>query len=89
MGHCRELPSSDLFHHLVLETLQTNQDGSVRRRKFYVVDVESFKNPIVVIPNVGTKKDYIMMEPRDNWPNQFIRWLMNPHADDQAEMDAP
>ena len=82
-------PSSDLFHHLVLETLQNNQDGSVRRRKFYVVDVESFKNPIVVIPNVGTKKDYIMMEPRDNWPNQFIRWLMNPHADDQAEMDAP
>ena len=58
------------------------------RRKFYVVDVETFKNSIVVIPNVGTKRDYIMMEPRDNWPEQFAKWLMAPHVDDRAQMDA-
>ena len=82
------LPSSELFHHLVLETQQTSSNGSVVRRKFYVVDVETFKNPIVVIPNVGTKWDYIMMEPRDNWPEQFAKWLMAPHVDDRAQMDA-
>ena len=83
------LPSSELFHHLVLETLENNQDGSVRRRKFYVVDVETFKNPIVVIPNIGTKKDYMMMTPRDKWPDEFIKWLLAAHNDDKEQMDAP
>ena len=74
---------------MVLETLENNQDGSVRRRKFYVVDVETFKNPIVVIPNIGTKKDYMMMTPRDKWPDEFIKWLLAAHNDDKEQMDAP
>jgi hypothetical protein len=74
---------------LVLQTLENNHDGSVRRRKFYVVDVETFKNPIVVFPNVGTKRDYIMMNPRDKWPDDFIKWLLASHNNDKQEMNAP
>jgi hypothetical protein len=78
--------SSDLFKHLVLETAENYPDGSVKRRRFYVVDVETFKQPLVVIPNVGTKKDYIMMAPRDTWANQFIEWVLAPHNLDEDEM---
>jgi hypothetical protein len=86
----QSMPSSEMFVHLVLKTLENNHDGSVRRRKFYVVDVETFKNPIVVFPNVGTKRDYIMMHPRDKWSDDFVRWLEAPHAHDKQQMnDAP
>jgi hypothetical protein len=71
---------------LVLETAETYPDGSVKRRRFYVVDVETFKQSLVVIPNVGTKKDYIMMAPRDTWANQFIEWVLAPHNLDEDEM---
>ena len=64
------VPSSDLFKHLVLDTNETYADGSVRTRKFYVVDVETFKQPLVVIPNVGTKKDHLKKESRPNWTLQ-------------------
>ena len=82
------LPSSEMFKHLVLDTKEDLADGSVGQRKFYVVDVDTFKNPIVVIPNVGTKKAYIMMEPRDTWSSQFIDWLVAPHGIDEDEMMA-
>ena len=78
--------SSELFRHLILDTAETNLDGSVKKRLFYVVDVESFKQRIVVIPKVGTKKDYIMMESRDSWADQFIEWIKAPHEIDQEEM---
>ena len=78
---------SELFRHLILDTAETHDDGSVKKRLFYVVDVECFKEPIVVIPNVGTKKDYIMMEPRDSWADQFIEWIKAPHKIDKGEME--
>ena len=62
-------------------------DERVLERKFYVVDNETFKKPIVVIPNMGTKKDFIMMESRDGWPGDFIHWLMANHAIDDAKME--
>jgi hypothetical protein len=80
------LPASALFRHLVLETMSNYPDGSVRERKFYVVDVETFQKPIVVIPNVGTKKDYIMMQSRQQWSDDFVQWVMAPHGVDEDEM---
>ena len=80
------MQSSELFRHLILDTAETHHDGTVKKCLFYVVDVESFKQPLVVIPNVGTKKDYIMMEPRDSWADQFIEWIDAPHHIDEEEM---
>jgi hypothetical protein len=51
------------------------------------VDVETFKRPLVVIPNIGTTHEYLMMTPRSQWGTDFIKWLMAPHTVDEAEMN--
>jgi hypothetical protein len=66
-------------------TLETQENSS--RRKFYLVDVETFKGPIVVIPNIGTKQDFLMMTPRAQWGTDFVKWIMAPHTIDEAEMN--
>ena len=38
--------SDSLFRDIKLEAAQKAMDGAVLRRKFYVVDVEAFKDPL-------------------------------------------
>jgi hypothetical protein len=71
---------SELFTPIILETCEQG-------RKFYLVDVETFKRPLVVIPNIGTTHEYLMMTPRSQWGTDFIKWLMAPHTVDEAEMN--
>jgi hypothetical protein len=78
---------SELFQHIVLDTVTSAPDGSPLERKFYMVDVESFKQPAVVIPNVGTKSKYLLMTPRDEWSEQFIDWIKQPHQYEVQEMN--
>jgi hypothetical protein len=73
---------SEMFTPITLET----QDNT-GQRKFYLVDVETFKLPIVVIPNIGTKQDFLMMTPRAQWGPDFAKWIMAPHTIDEAEMN--
>ena len=68
-----------LFRETVLEASEKEDDGSVKKRKFYLVDVESFKDPIVVIPNHGSKDKYFVMTPRSTWAELFSAWLDKPH----------
>ena len=77
---------SDIFTPLLLETGSLDDDGLVETRKFYVVDVEAFKDPIVVIANVGTKDQYLLMKPREKWADDFVTWLEMPHKHDKIEM---
>ena len=56
-------------------------------RKFYVVDVDSFKQPLVVIPNIGTKCEFLMMTPRDQWSDDFKTWLDAAHRFESEEME--
>ena len=79
-------PLSDIFTPLKLETQAVDADGTVMTRKFYLVDVETFKEPIVVIPNVGTKDEYLLMAGRSTWHEDFITWINMPHTHDKMEM---
>lgn len=77
----------DIFKHITLETKSVDGNGYPTERKFYLVDVETFKSPLVVIPNVGTKCDYLLMTPKAQWGKLFEGWIMGPHATDEAEME--
>jgi hypothetical protein len=80
--------SSDIFTEIQLETSLNNADGEVLQRKFYLVDVETFKAPLVVIPNIGAtpKCRYLMMTPRSEWSEDFIAWVEMDHNIDNWEM---
>jgi hypothetical protein len=86
-----EIPGSDLFRPLMLETISLSQDGDVQERKFYLVDVETFKQPIAVVPDIGAKPkcQYLMMYPRVQWAQDFTAWIDMPHATDEQEMALP
>ena len=63
------------------------EDGTVRRRrKFYLVDVEAFKQPLVVIVNIGTTDRYLMMKPRFEWSKDFVGFIESKRELDEAEM---
>ena len=96
-----EAPISDIWTPIKVDTIRENGQF---QRVYYVVDVEAFAEPIVVIPNLGakhpnkqnpTKKhiadpdEYLMMTPRRKWPDLFEDWLKAPHKVDEAEMEEP
>jgi hypothetical protein len=83
-----ETPESDIFRPLILETNSLTMDGDVYERKYYLVDVEAFKQPIVVIPDIGAqpKCRYLLMAPRSQWADDFIAWIEMDHDIDEEEM---
>ena len=76
--------ASEIFKPIVLDAVFP-KDGPVKR-KFYLVDVETFKDPLVVIPNVGTKYEFLMMTPKDQWGEDFKKWIDAVHKEDTEEM---
>ena len=78
-----------LFVDLTLDSAEEGPQGEVTRRHYYLVDVQAFKDPLVVIPNVGTKNRYLLMTPRSKWPDLFIAWLKEKYEeiDDSSEED--
>lgn len=81
-------PVSTIFKHVILDANSYDKnDGSVTERKFYLVDVETFQDPLVVIPNVGTKCEFLVMAPRDKWSEDFNRWIHAVHKFDTEEME--
>ena len=77
---------SVIWKELVLERMK-EEDGTVRRRrKFYLVDVEAFKQPLVVIVNMGTTDRYLMMKPRSEWSEDFVRFIESDRKLDEKEM---
>ena len=78
---------SEMFKHIRLEAASYDAQGLPAERKFYLVDVETFKQPLVVIPNQGTKCDYLMMTPKDKWAEDFKRWIHAVHKEDEEEME--
>jgi hypothetical protein len=79
---------SDIFTPIQMETTMLSAEGEVLERKFYLVDVETFKEPIVVIPDIGASPKclYLMMAPRSQWADDFMTWIRMPHDIDEAEM---
>ena len=86
-----ENPLSDIWSLVQLEEKQVDGHPDQRTKKLYVVDTESFKDPICVIPNIGSenKNEYLLMTPRQQWAEDFVTWLEMPHEHDRVEMHSP
>ena len=78
--------ASELFKPIVLEARSYEQNGYPKSRKFYLVDVDTIIQPLVVIPNIGTMCEFLMMTPRDQWSEDFKKWLTAVHKEDEEEM---
>jgi hypothetical protein len=75
-----EITRSDIFKPIAK---YTREDGS---RQFYLVDVDSFAAPVLVVPDVGGKRNaFLRMTPRSVWLHRFMSWLMEPHALDKMD----
>jgi len=56
------------------------------KRKFYLVGLEAFAEPMVVIPDVGGKRNACFhMKSRQLWVEQFEQWVKDPHR--KLQMD--
>ena len=43
------------------------------------MDVEAFKDPLVVIANLGMRDCYLEMIPQQKWPAMCRDWIVAPH----------
>ena len=79
-----EFYSSSLFKPIVKE-VETMVNGKTVRRKYYLADVDAFIEPLVVVPNIGSKPDnqYFEVKPRQKWAEEFEEWL---EIDDEEEI---
>ena len=82
-----EDPLSEIWIPVHFNETTVDPHGRVQQRKYYVVDVESFQEPLVVIPNIGgPQTEYLMMRPRSKWSDDFMEWLDAPHTVDKEQM---
>ena len=67
-----------LFHN---ETDGLDENGKIKR-KFYLVDVEAFHGPTIVIPDLGNENPAALLRlvPRSEWSDQFVTWLGSEHT---------
>jgi len=76
---------SELFDVLTTEASEFD-DGAVTKLKFCLADVEAFKEPCVVVPNVGgANNSCFWVEPKARWSELFVQWLRAPHSCDKTE----
>jgi hypothetical protein len=73
------LDADAIFSEVQLDAIEVGEDGIILKRKFYLVDVEAFTEPLVVMENQGSKDRYFVMTPRSKWVDQFIAWIEKPH----------
>ena len=71
--------SGSLFGDIKLKANEKLIDGTVSKRMFYHDDVKAFRDPLVVIPNLGTKDRYLVMIPRAKWLALCQAWIVAPH----------
>ena len=86
-----EDPRSDIWSTVQLETKQVEGHPDTYQKRFYLVDTEAFKDPITVIPNIGSESnnEYLLMTSRRQWAQDFMNWLDMPHHHDTVEMNSP
>ena len=81
-----DIAKSEIFIPLTLDVEGIDEENNVTGREFYLADVEAFKGPCAVIPNIGGKPNaYFQVKPREDWIGLFEDWLKTPHKDDQME----
>ena len=80
-----EVVQSDLFTPLTLKLADDDiQKGDSPTRQFYLADVDAFKGPCCVIPDIGGHpSSYFLVKNRLAWAKEFIAWLNQPHKNDK------
>jgi len=71
----------ELFVPYTKETDGVDEEGNIKR-KFYLVDVEAFHEPTVLIPDIGNENPAAMLRlrPKYEWSDQFVTWLSSEHT---------
>jgi hypothetical protein len=80
------LDADAIFREVRLDVEEKANDGTIMKRKFYLVDVEAFTEPLVVMENQGSKDSYFVMTSRSKWADQFIAWIQKPHEKIDEEL---
>ena len=74
-----EIGRSDLMTP-VRKEVEVDGDGYVQTRTFYLADTEAFEDPCCVIPDLGGPSNrHFVVKPRNQWAQEFIRWIEDPH----------
>ena len=76
-----ETHRSEIFIPL-LKNVAAWYEDTVTDLEFYLADVGAFDGPITVIPDVGGPNNgYFLVRQREEWSENFARWLERPHED--------
>ncbi len=76
-----------MFTPVIKHAGETNPDGSILKRRFFLANVEAFVGPCCLYPDVGSanKRRYFMISPRHEWSEDFEDWLKsNPDWEKEA-----
>jgi hypothetical protein len=64
----------------ITKDVELNDDGIVTKRTFYLANTEAFSDPCCVIPDLGGASNaYFVVKPRNQWANEFLRWVEDQH----------
>lgn len=85
--HAQDRYQSWMFTPVIKHAGETNPDGSILKRRFFLANVEAFVGPCCLYPDVGSanKRRYFMIRPRHEWAEDFENWLKtNPDCEKEA-----
>ena len=73
--------ASELFRPIAKE-FTINEGEELDQRKFYLIDVDTFKDVIAVVPDISEEQNhYFEVVNRDQWAADFEEWLQAPYTD--------
>ena len=85
---------SDMFRPLNKHGAEMNNDGTIKKRRFWLTDVDAFHEQICVIGDFGlkgweshSKVRYLHVERRSKWASCFLKWVNANHEQDHMEDD--
>lgn len=82
----QEIGRSDLMMP-VLKDIEFDHDGYVAERTFYLADTEAFTDPCCTVPDIGGPPNrYFVVKPRNQWSQEFIKWVQDPHELDKMDL---
>jgi hypothetical protein len=72
-------PKSEIFIGITKE-VGGMQHNRVTKLKFYLADVDAFHEPVVVVPDMGSRlpNRYLMLRNVTKWGEDFTKWLDAP-----------
>ena len=71
----------------IRKEVDLDDDGTVGQRHFYLANTTAFLRPCSVIPDIGceSKNKYFAVTPRTEWPAEFLKWVREPHRNDEMD----